>query len=289
MIQLFDNKKLYLSDDLYVECNKVSEVIPHSHDFLELAYIINGSATHIINGKKIELKKNTYIIIDYGAKHSYENINNDLVILNCLFKPRLIDNSLAYSKSLTQLIGHYLINIGFEISQHQFIYNVFSDTDGVVLTLLNKILDEYKAQATGCMQIMRSILTEVIILTMRKVEMTQRIYYNHSEKEISEIISDIHTNYLNPLTLQEFSDKYNASISSLSKKFKKQTGYTYSHYIQMKRIEQACRLLSNTSEKVLMIAYECGYTDMKHFNSIFKKIMGTTPTMYRKMISYKQH
>ena len=43
----------------------------------------------------------------------------------------------------------------------------------------------------------------------------------------------------------------------------------------MKRIEQAGRLLSNTNEKILMIAYECGYTDMKHFNSIFKKIMGT--------------
>ncbi len=288
MINFFDNKKLYISDDLYVECNEVSTVIPHSHDFLELAYIINGSATHIINGKKIVLKKNTYIIIDYGAKHSYDNISKDLVIFNCLFKPRLIDNSLAYSKSLAQLISHYLINIGFEISQHQFIYNVFNDTDGVVLTLLNKILAEYQAQATGCIQIMRSILTEVIILTMRKVEITQRIYLNHSEKEISEIISDIHKNYLNPLTLQEFSDKYNTSISSLSKKFKKQTGYTYSHYIQMKRIEQACRLLSNTDEKVIIIADECGYTDMKHFNSIFKKIMGTTPTMYRKNIGSKQ-
>ncbi len=289
MINFFDNKKLYISNDLYVECNKVSEVIPHSHDFLELAYIINGSATHIINGKKIELKKNTYIIIDYGAKHSYDNISKDLVIFNCLFKPMLIDHSLAYSKSLAQLIGHYLINIGFEISQHQFIYNVFNDTDGAVLTLLNKILYEYEAQATGCIQIMRSILTEVIILTMRKVEMTQRIYLNHSEKEISEIISDIHKNYLNPLTLQEYSDKYNTSISSLSKKFKKQTGHTYSHYIQMKRIEQACRLLSNTNEKIIMIAYECGYTDMKHFNSIFKKIMGTTPTMYRKILCCKQH
>lgn len=279
--------KLYISQDFFIETIEVSEVVPHSHDFLELGYVINGSASHVVNGKRIELKKNDYIIIDYGIRHNYDNISGDLVILNCSFKPRVIDNALTFSKSLSDLMNHYLINVGFEISQQQFIYNVFTDNDGRVLDLLNKISDEYADKATGQIQMIRSLLIEIIILTMRKVQKTQRKLIGNSEREIAEIIAAVDENYFDPITLQTFSDKYNRSVSSLSKKFKDQSGYNFSKYIQIKRMEQACRLLSNSDAKVAEIAYECGYTDMKCFNQVFKRIMGTTPTMYRRLIKDK--
>lgn len=208
-------------------------------------------------------------------------MSEDLVIINCLFKPSLIDKSLLYCKSLSQLLNNYLINIGFELNQQIFINNVFHDNNDNVLTLLNKISIEYETQTTGYIQLIRSIIIEIIIMTMRKIQNSQQILANNQDKEIAEIISYIDKNILNDFTLNDFAIKFNTSLSNLSKKFKNQTGFNFIKYIQIKRIESACRLLSNTCEKIPDIAFKSGYNDIKFFNEIFKKFIGKTPTQYR--------
>jgi len=59
---------------------------------------------------------------------------------------------------------------------------------------------------------------------------------------------------------------------------------TVSEYIQKIRIEEACNLLRNSNYKVILIAQMVGYKDIKHFNEIFKKITGMTPSSYKKSL-----
>jgi YesN/AraC family two-component response regulator len=59
---------------------------------------------------------------------------------------------------------------------------------------------------------------------------------------------------------------------------------TFSSYLQKVRINNACRLLANTNNKIEEIAHFVGYSDTKFFNSIFKKVLGSTPREYRNKI-----
>ena len=59
-------------------------------------------------------------------------------------------------------------------------------------------------------------------------------------------------------------------------------GITFTDYLQKVRIEHSMCLLANTNRKIIDIAGVCGYSDMKSFNAVFKKIVGTTPQKFRR-------
>lgn len=71
------------------------------------------------------------------------------------------------------------------------------------------------------------------------------------------------------------SNQVNFSISYLSRHFKKKMGVTYTKYLQKQRIEQSLHLLLHTNKKVVEIAELRGYSDMKFFNSLYKKNIET--------------
>ncbi|MDF2717560.1 MAG: AraC family transcriptional regulator [Paenibacillus sp.] len=53
-------------------------------------------------------------------------------------------------------------------------------------------------------------------------------------------------------------------------------------YLQKLRIEEACRLLAEGSDKITDIAGTVGYGDYRFFNKTFRKMTGMTAQQYRK-------
>ncbi|MGD8401468.1 MAG: helix-turn-helix domain-containing protein, partial [Bacillota bacterium] len=58
-------------------------------------------------------------------------------------------------------------------------------------------------------------------------------------------------------------------------------GTNFSDYVQKVRIDEACRLLHATDLKILDVALQAGFKDLKFFYDVFKKITGKTPGDYR--------
>lgn len=72
------------------------------------------------------------------------------------------------------------------------------------------------------------------------------------------------------------------SVYYLSRKFKKETGISLPDYIKKRKIEEGALLLLSTDETLEEIAERLGFCSRSHFSEIFHKIMGTTPSAYRK-------
>ncbi len=64
--------------------------------------------------------------------------------------------------------------------------------------------------------------------------------------------------------------------------FKNQTGETFSDYLIRLRIDKAKELIQKTNLKFFEISYMVGYENVSHFNVIFKKNTGLTPSQFRK-------
>jgi AraC-like DNA-binding protein len=99
------------------------------------------------------------------------------------------------------------------------------------------------------------------------------------KKEIKQIIE---SNYQD----QDFSSKslagqLNWSPVELSRKFKMIMGTTFPDYINTLRIGKAKKLLKETDKKIFEIAYEVGYNNIEHFNSMFKRYEKISPTYFR--------
>ena len=61
------------------------------------------------------------------------------------------------------------------------------------------------------------------------------------------------------------------------------TGKNFSDYLKEIRIENAKNMLLNTEQQVEDISFAVGYSDIKYFSRLFKKLTGVTPTEFRRL------
>jgi YesN/AraC family two-component response regulator len=102
---------------------------------------------------------------------------------------------------------------------------------------------------------------------------------------MQKVLNHISQNLSEPaLTLQQTASDLGLNKSYLASLFKKETGSTFTTYVNKKRIDQAIFLLNTSDSPVHTIASICGINDMTYFARIFKKEKGMTPTQYRNMI-----
>ena len=112
--------------------------------------------------------------------------------------------------------------------------------------------------------------------------------YIHEEnnKEYRRIIERakkiIHRYYSEKLSLTYLANEVHLNPSYLSTLMKKYIGMNYSEYLTYVRIEAAKQMLTNSDEKISVIASQVGYDDQFYFNRLFKRTVGISPGEYRK-------
>ena len=75
---------------------------------------------------------------------------------------------------------------------------------------------------------------------------------------------------------------YNPSYFSAL--FKKTTGYTYSEYLNSKKLGYACAIMKNKDLTLTDIALSSGFASVAALGRAFKSVMGETPKEYRKKL-----
>ena len=84
------------------------------------------------------------------------------------------------------------------------------------------------------------------------------------------------------ISIDDIADYCKANRSYLSGKFKSETGMTIGEYINQKKIEEAKRLLRFSDKSLSAISNYLSFSSQSHFQNVFKKVTGTTPTLYQK-------
>ena len=62
---------------------------------------------------------------------------------------------------------------------------------------------------------------------------------------------------------------------------------SFSDYLNRLRIEKACRLLEESDLSIAQVSSEVGYSEHSYFCRVFKKVMGKTPSLWRRSRSYE--
>lgn len=261
--------------------------ILHRHEYIEVVYVISGTATHTIQGKSYEVKRGDLCFVDVGAIHMFtENKkgSDPLVVYDLMFIPEFFDRSLTDRCEMGALGDSYMFRALLRepgVSDHSFhvsenLYAKFSE-------LFNKMYDEYCNRNSGYMEIIRAYLLQVVVTALRMNDIPDRRKGAvHKEWIVESVMAYIQNHYDTAITVQELADNVHVSPDYLGRVFKEVAGETISTRIQKTRIHNACRLLTSTQRTVADIATACGFGDAKFFYSVFKKYMGMSPGDYRK-------
>jgi AraC-like DNA-binding protein len=86
------------------------------------------------------------------------------------------------------------------------------------------------------------------------------------------------------VSLTDVAKAVNVSVFYFCKMFKKVTGINFTDYLSRVRIEKSKNLLLNPNLRVSEIAYEVGFQSLTHFNRVFLKIVGQSPSEYRRSL-----
>ena len=112
-----------------------------------------------------------------------------------------------------------------------------------------------------------------------------RTYNTQQVKCVNEhlsVIEYINQNLDTDLSLEKLSNVGNLSPNYLCTVFKQLNGMTVWDYILIRRVDEAKRLIRSSDESILNIQLACGFRTASNFNKAFKKLVGMSPSEYRK-------
>lgn len=102
-----------------------------------------------------------------------------------------------------------------------------------------------------------------------------------SQIRLQKMLSFIHKNYKNPLSLHQIADSASISRSEAGRCFQTYMNCAPVEYLLQYRLEQAQKLLRETSITIKEIGYECGFSSTSYFVKTFHSKIGLTPSAYR--------
>lgn len=91
-------------------------------------------------------------------------------------------------------------------------------------------------------------------------------------------------NFDSPISIDSICNELNINKSYFCKIFKSETGYTFTNFLNIFRVEKSKKLLKNSNLSLLDVAVSVGFNSQNYYSSVFKKITNKTPLEYKQEV-----
>jgi transcriptional regulator GlxA family with amidase domain len=132
---------------------------------------------------------------------------------------------------------------------------------------------------------MAILASKFFVIDMGRNDQSPFIIFKGQKDHEDEIVKNaqeyIEQNFQHKISVDELSDKFSVVRRTFERRFKKSTHNTVVEYIQRVKIEAAKKSFESSRKNIYEVMYDVGYTDVKAFRDVFKKITGMPPVEYR--------
>lgn len=257
----------------------------HSHDFIELSYILKGEAAHIVNGKRFSVSSGDLILMSNGCEHTFENGSVDFNWINIIFLPSLFEDNLSVCTNLNTLFNLPYFKDKLYFNGENIKYIHLYKTDKIFRELFKYAQSEYFNAKKGYIYVCKDIL-DILLIKIARTYMNDTMH-NNKKTEKNDLIYAVY-NYFKPsssfnkILRNDIADALHIHPDSLSRLFKKEVGLNFSDFIRNIRLQYAACYLITTNMNINDIINYVGYRDTKNFYNAFKHTYRMTPAQYRK-------
>ncbi len=258
----------------------------HKHEFIEVVYVLSGTATHFVGAKSYDVRRDDIIIINANTPHKFQatDSNEEFRAYDLMFTPDFFDASNINMVDFQTLKKSFLFGSIYDNDEIDFPDMKISTTHtNGFKELFTRIYNEYYRRDRGYLELIRAYVIQLIISFFRCMEDKARISVSQSQIEVvNSAIAYMQENYNESLSIDEIAAKVFLNRDYFRRLFKSVTGMSITFFLQKIKINEACRFLTDTNKSIEEIIDLCGYSDRKNFYESFKKIIGKTPGVYRK-------
>ena len=245
-----------------------SQCTRHYHNSFEIYYLKDGECSYFIDNRSYDVRVGDIVLIPEGVIHktNYDPLKwHTRILINC--------SSSFVPKSVLPIIPSMI-----------YIYRN-AEVAKEAEALLAKIAEEYERQDDFRDEALKCLTYELFFLLARNIN--ERSDVSAGSKFIEETVKCIQKNYMNDITLSDMAKLHSVSPEHLSRTFKKETGFGFSEYLTLVRLQKAEYMLRNEpGMTVCEIAYACGFNDSNYFSDKFKKNYGASPSKVKRKITH---
>jgi xylan 1,4-beta-xylosidase len=243
----------------------------HWHKEMELVFVLKGSITFEVKGKRHKLSEHDLLLINSYDMHSLTIDEGENIILFMFLDPLYFDQ---YCPNFSDF--YYEPNSSMNDRDNPLYHKITSILAEIMISII-KLETGYKLKA------MNSAI-ELVLILLRNFRTELRHQSDgeiYKQKRVSEILKYIEENYAAEISLNTLSREMLISPQYISKFLKNNLGIGFVDYVNKLRINKSLKDLLGSKKSIIDIAIEHGFNDHKAYNRVFKKIFGMTPTEYR--------
>ena len=255
----------------------------HEHKSFELIFIEQGRGYHIINDIRLEYQDRSIFFLAPNDVHHFE-IEETTTFTFFKFTELLFSNKINLPDRAywLQRIEHILHTPNLTPRER-----IISKRDrDLIFDIHDVVIREFKEKNTFFQEIISNTITTILSLFARYIsdsEIGQTPDEIKSDNIIDTVLTHIRKNVYESekMKINALAREFGLSPTSLSNKFKKETGASVHQYILNYKVELAKYRLINTKFTVSEIAYQLGFSDESHITKVFNRKVGMTPRSYR--------
>lgn len=247
------------------------------HTEVELLFILEGNLDITVEQKTSHLKTEDIIVVNANKRHTLKVSGNQLIM-------RLLIN---YQMACEVFQSPEVI---FWCDSSSLENGKYDELRILLRRLLKHHVETDRYEKTfgflaDCYAIMHQLTVNFMV---KATDLQEREEGDRYEERLNQINQYINSNYDQPISMKDLSEKLFLSNGYLSRFFKKNYGMSFANYLTNVRVFHAADELLYTDAPITLVAYDCGFTSAAFFNKVFKKAYGVTPSEFRRRTGKQQ-
>lgn len=253
----------------------------HSHNYVEMVYMVSGFTRHMINGNEVILRQGELLLMNQHATQEIFPARENDIAVNFMILPQFFDTVLMMLGTENSMLRDFIINCLKSTSGHvDYLHFQVADIlpiqnliENLIYSILHPIDDRRQINQTT-----------VGLLFMHLLQYTDRLTIggDRFEDEVMMKVLRLIEDHYRDGELSDLCNELDTDLYTISRIIKRRTGRTYTDLLQEKRLNHAAFLLTTTELPVTDISADVGYNNFSYFYKIFKKTYNVTPKEYRK-------
>lgn len=236
----------------------------HYHDFFELYYLESGERYHRIRNELYHITAGNFIVFPPRVMHhSYGAKNIPFRRFLIYFRPEEV----ASGRLLDYFLPSALVCSASDSGRYS------------VHHIINMIDGEYRNPGHCSQEYLHTLLNLLLHTIMRDMKNIEK---TAATDVMSQLIQYLYEHYQEDITIEQLSRRFFLSPYYLCRKFKQATGNTIIQYLNITRILNAQRMMLETGKNFTEISRDTGFSNLTHFNRVFKSVTGMSPSENRR-------
>lgn len=251
-----------------------ADVDIHYHDFYEVHVVLSGKATHVLNGRKCDLKPGSAFLLTPVDFHSL-HIEEPLESYNVIFSDSILPEDI-YS-----YVFNANRNYVVEFDAFDFCH---------IRAYCDRLWWEYSHHQSGFSLATRRLLELLLVELARAGTSTEPEILSRDDSRvlIQKALTYLRHHFREDVSLEDLARQVQLSTNYFSNRFHAITGITFQKYLQELRLSFAANLLCMSNIPITEISSAAGFGSLSHFERAFRLKYERSPKSYRSACAISQ-